>query len=291
MGATKIMHKCIDCGKERLVELRGGNPRNLRCQSCNNKYVATIRKNPISQFSKCIQCGKDITSSNYRRFRLYCSGKCKNKYLHYNVSPYSTKERLPSDYKPILKEIRTGTELQFIGRYNHGARYSWLPCIKCGDTRWVALKKDGSAVSKYCKSCRSSGVLSPSWKGGRLITKFGYVQIVLPQEDSFYLPMAHKNQTIFEHRLVMAKSLGRCLQPWEKVHHKNGIKTDNRIGNLELTLLGNHSIQHSKGYRDGYAQGLADGKDKQIDELKEQNRELLQNIKLLHWQLKEAGRI
>jgi len=79
-----------------------------------------------------------------------------------------------------------------------------------------------------------SGPNNPYWKGGKYKdSQSGYIMVFLPEH-----PTANKKGYLPEHRLTMEQFLGRELRPNETVRHKNKIKHDNRLANLELVVLG-----------------------------------------------------
>ena len=113
------------------------------------------------------------------------------------------------------------------GRFGKAAS-NW----KGGKTFQVSTQKkraDGRPREKY---------ISPEQKG-KFKLKQGYIYVYAPKH-----PYATKRGYVMEHRLVMEAHLGRYLKPNELVHHKNGIKDDNRIENLELMTKGTHISKH-----------------------------------------------
>ncbi len=62
--------------------------------------------------------------------------------------------------------------------------------------------------------------------GSGHVSKAGYRS--LPAEKG------RKGRRVLEHRAIAERLLGRPLEPWENVHHKNGVRSDNRPENLEL---------------------------------------------------------
>jgi len=57
-------------------------------------------------------------------------------------------------------------------------------------------------------------------------------------------PYAGRRKMICEHVMIMELIIGRAILPNECVHHINGIRSDNRIENLQLMSRSSHSKLH-----------------------------------------------
>jgi len=143
---------------------------------------------------------------------------------------------------PQIGEIRKGTEVGFKSQ----GKVIWRACELCRKERWVEVRK--ARQNRWCRYCSSkvnlvniTGERNKNWKGGRIKGTDGYIQVCLAPDDFFFsMATLGKHRYVFEHRLVMAKHLGRCLHRWEIVHHKNHIRDDNRIENLQLVSDDRH---------------------------------------------------
>lgn len=114
-------------------------------------------------------------------------------------------------------------------------------CQFCGKRFKIFPAHAREGRGKYCsRKCLGQRPKKPEdhprWKGGRRVNSNGYVYI-----------RVGVHQEILEHRHVIQEYLGRKLRRDEHVHHKNGVKTDNRLENLEVMLAGDHNRHHKTG--------------------------------------------
>lgn len=109
-------------------------------------------------------------------------------------------------------------------------------CLHCSK-EFYSLAKGTVYCSRECSGFgtsyksrpKCSGKYHYAWQGGKRTLPSGYVEVHCSGH-----PFAVNGKYVREHRLVMEKHLGRYLLPSEQVHHRNGIKDDNRLENLEL---------------------------------------------------------
>ena len=164
---------------------------------------------------QCLMCTKEIKGfPSVVKRKNYCSIECSHEAL---------KKRI------IKKCLTCGIEIEVAIGLSDRKKFCSKDCYNISMTgRPLHHVKKGWTNDTSFKQ----GNKHPNWKGGKRkrIAMVGYYILILVPSHPFCDKMGY----VLEHRLIMERQLGRFLKPEEVVHHKNEIKKDNRIENLEL---------------------------------------------------------
>lgn len=144
------------------------------------------------------------------------------------------------------KRFGTIREVPLRGQRRRGSRWSTAECdllqerVAAGDS-WVEIGRAlGISGIRVREKAEQLGLSKRPQKGGHPRGadrgKIGrYVTVRPTGEDLTLLTNAdRRGRLVLEHRLVMARTLGRPLGRGESVHHINGNASDNRPENLQL---------------------------------------------------------
>lgn len=173
--------------------------------------------------SICKNCGEEYSQPKCRVVRdKFCSSDCGVNWREREREKKRTEcPKCGKDFIARKAQLRDGNKPYCsIGCASSHRERKPETYLKVAETR-------SKRTYEYVK-----GPSHPSWKGGRH-KRNGYIFINIG-------PNKYKQ----EHRIVFEKYLGRELGPEEIVHHINGIKTDNRIENLELMDRAEHARHH-----------------------------------------------
>lgn len=146
-----------------------------------------------------------------------------------------------------MSEVKLGTIVYGRDIGKSAYKYIWSACEICGVPRWVELQH-GKPKDTICWKCsrervtgNQTGKNNPNWKGGSKRNDQGYVLLHMPEH-----PLANSDGYVRRARLVLTEKLGRPLKEGFVAHHINGVKDDDRPGNLIEVSVQEHELIHAQ---------------------------------------------
>lgn len=199
---------------------------NKTCKTCGSSFITeNARKAYCSAecrhgVGECLQCGTQFVKTP-RTTGQFCSLECW--YTHYDA-------KNQKECAHCGKEFASGRQSKYCSaECASNSRKNYMVCQQCGK------EFQGKRSRKYCShSCALTGINRKGHRrrqiGDTVPHSKGYVQVKV----GYDYPGANKSGYILAHRLAIQEHIGRVLEPHERIHHKNGDRSDNRIENLEL---------------------------------------------------------
>lgn len=171
---------------------------------------------------------------------------------------------MPRNTTPLPDHPAINPNFEVRRIYNHTSVSAEVTCPHCGVKRWypVSVLRQQTKRSNFngqCKPCGTkmsrTGYYQWAARNGvarRSLTTNGYIQLgptYVPSEDlPIFRAMQGSGNFVLEHRMVMAKHLGRPLTSMELVDHMDGVKTNNDISNLRLYVRGKQQPGSAPGH-------------------------------------------
>jgi endogenous inhibitor of DNA gyrase (YacG/DUF329 family) len=204
-----IIRKCERCGKEFSSTRINSKPQRFCSKECGYKS----KHKPL--WANCKTCGKEFDARVHNGTpRIYCSRECSHRGRE---TAFAANCPICGDEFKTTEYRRSQGKGYFCSHKCYSLSKSGnTACLQCGKEFRVNGKRTANA--KYCSmQCRTKA----SWQRQKA-DKQGYINVRVDGGVKKH------------HRYVMEQFLGRELLKTEYVHHKNGIRNDNRIENLEL---------------------------------------------------------
>jgi hypothetical protein len=206
---------CVVCGKAFRPKMVNGSV------YCSNQ----CRKKGCKETVICQACGKPFEKYRSDKDARCCSRECWRKIAYEFMGHYHPDKFNEQIAVLYVQDLMTAEEIgQQIGMSRNAVRER---LVKMGIPRRHGKQRYEGKETKFKY---------------RTVTE-GYVRIKLPASDPLHT-MGDKQGWIAEHRVVMARYLGRPLEKWEIVHHKNHDRSDNRLENLEL--IQSKTVHHAE---------------------------------------------